>query len=1351
MTTETKVHRFLLAASATGLLALAAVLPARADYSNTVMSLNPLGYWRLNDQTPVPVDTATNLGTLGVVGNSFYGGGVEHGQAGAIAGDSDTATHLNGITGILLPYNRVAAGTEPVTNGPLSAEIWMKPDYTNIASALAMNDAYMTSSGRQGWILLQTTTSWRLVAYTGNGTVAAVNITGGSAAPGVWHHMVVVRDDTTSTWSLYQNGNLVGSQVETNAYLSAQKPEDVTGGGVCIGSYGYLMYVTGGSAPYYWPGVVDEFALYTNALSADDVMADYMNGTNAARTTPYSTQVLSRNPAVYWRLGEPTAASTAPVAANLGSWGAGANGAYYPGTATLAPGVPYPGFAGPGTACNFGFTIPYVLPAGENSYVKIPAQNTVVTNLTITCWALRSGNQQGIGVMPVSHPTAIGLTAVNMYWMNAGWYPAPTAATPGWPTPATGLGFGNSGSPSGANNDVRFFYAGGQNTGVNGIIPNPKLYCNYYTNEWAFLALVVTQTNMVLYVNQQSVTTNLVDYGLHDFSTCPMYLGKRQELWGGTGYEMDSFIGTLAEVAVFDKALTTNEIAQLYEAAQVLPFIVTQPQAPPPPVYEGLTLKMNVVVDTSISTSPVGYQWTFNGNPIPGQTTTALTVGNLTTNNSGNYAVVLTNAVGAVTSSIVAFTVQVSPPIITQQPQPATRLTGGAATFSVAAEGSLPLSYQWYFNPTNTTVTNAIAGATGASYTVTDVEAGTLGLYFVRVSNLRGSTNSDAVALTLLPVSPGYASEVVASGPVSYWRFNETSGTTAYDYMGGVYGTNVAIVFTNGPQPSSPLVPFNGLEANNGAYTFNGTTSVVYLPKPFAVNSNAYSVVAWVRADGAVTNGAIMGQASSWCLRLDPGFALLESVPSAGLNGGNLDGARVVVDGYWHQCVLVYDGAHRYLYVDGAYDNSVASKGLVTTNANLVTIGWYGSGTARWKGDLDEVAVYNRALSAAEIADLYQVATAGQAAPQIATQPVSQVAYPGQPVTFSVVAAGGAPYTYVWYHNGTVVPGATGKTLTIPSAWYSDAGTYSVTVNNTVGPAQNSDVVSLTMLVPVPTFGNLTDQLVLHLAFQNGGYADSSGRGNNASPTGSPTPTASPVGPAVHLSTAAHAYLTVSDLNGDLSFGAADSFTVAFWLRYTVGFYDLPIIGNARNSTYNAGWILTENAGRLDWTAVGGVSVIRDPAYSVGPLMNDGQWHNVVVAFDRTAAQAYSYVDSALVDTASIAGLGTLVTSSPLILGNDVTGVYGNGGFDVGDVGIWRRVLSPTEVASIYNTTNGPPVLNLVPPSASNGESLELIWQTGTLVQSTNVAGPYAPVSGATAPYYKVTPGVGNMFYRVQY
>lgn len=65
----------LLAATATGLLALPAVLPACADYSNTVMTFNPGGYWRLNDATPIPKHWSTNSGTLGATAAGVHYGG----------------------------------------------------------------------------------------------------------------------------------------------------------------------------------------------------------------------------------------------------------------------------------------------------------------------------------------------------------------------------------------------------------------------------------------------------------------------------------------------------------------------------------------------------------------------------------------------------------------------------------------------------------------------------------------------------------------------------------------------------------------------------------------------------------------------------------------------------------------------------------------------------------------------------------------------------------------------------------------------------------------------------------------------------------------------------------------------------------------------------------------------------------------------------------------------------------------------------------------------------------------------------------------------------------------------------
>jgi len=80
------------------LVAILTIPIARADYSSTVMGLNPIAYYRLNETAPVPADTATNLGTAGLVGTAFYINTPLHQQPGALVGSADTAVGLNGTS-----------------------------------------------------------------------------------------------------------------------------------------------------------------------------------------------------------------------------------------------------------------------------------------------------------------------------------------------------------------------------------------------------------------------------------------------------------------------------------------------------------------------------------------------------------------------------------------------------------------------------------------------------------------------------------------------------------------------------------------------------------------------------------------------------------------------------------------------------------------------------------------------------------------------------------------------------------------------------------------------------------------------------------------------------------------------------------------------------------------------------------------------------------------------------------------------------------------------------------------------------------------------------------------------------
>jgi hypothetical protein len=89
------------------------------------------------------------------------------------------------------------------------------------------------------------------------------------------------------------------------------------------------------------------------------------------------------------------------------------------------------------------------------------------------------------------------------------------------------------------------------------------------------------------------------------------------------------------------------------------------------------------------------------------------------------------------------------------------------------------------------------------------------------------------------------------------------------------------------------------------------------------------------------------------------------------------------------------------------------------------------------------------------------------------------------------------------------------------------------------------------------------------------------------------------------------------------------------------------------------------------------------------------------------------------------------------------------------DLGIWSRALSAYDAASIYGAAQNNQSFNVYGPvkvyATQVGTNLDLSWQTGTLLQSTNAAGPYSPVTPTvTGPYYR-TPTTGPaMFYRVR-
>ena len=127
----------------------------------------------------------------------------------------------------------------------------------------------------------------------------------------------------------------------------------------------------------------------------------------------------------------------------------------------------------------------------------------------------------------------------------------------------------------------------------------------------------------------------------------------------------------------------------------------------------------------------------------------------------GPYSVVAVSGALSATGTVwVAGEAVVNPPVITSQPLDQNVAAGSAVTFSVAATGTAPLSYQWQFNGAN------IAGATGSSYTKASVQSADAGNYTVKVANAAGTVTSAPAALAVnsAPVLAGIPNRTIHAG-----------------------------------------------------------------------------------------------------------------------------------------------------------------------------------------------------------------------------------------------------------------------------------------------------------------------------------------------------------------------------------------------------------------------------------------------------------------------------------------------------------------------------------------------------------------------------------------------------------
>ncbi|HUR47436.1 MAG TPA: lamin tail domain-containing protein, partial [Candidatus Saccharimonadales bacterium] len=126
--------------------------------------------------------------------------------------------------------------------------------------------------------------------------------------------------------------------------------------------------------------------------------------------------------------------------------------------------------------------------------------------------------------------------------------------------------------------------------------------------------------------------------------------------------------------------------------------------------------------------APLNYQWRHNGSAIAGATNSTLVLNNLQLSQAGSYSAVVFNSAGAASTTNAQLTVQLGA-FFTQQPQSQNVTAGTNVTFTVAAVGNGPLTYQWRFNGIN------IPQATSPTLLLTNVSPSQAGTYLAVITD----------------------------------------------------------------------------------------------------------------------------------------------------------------------------------------------------------------------------------------------------------------------------------------------------------------------------------------------------------------------------------------------------------------------------------------------------------------------------------------------------------------------------------------------------------------------------------------------------------------------------------------